>query len=44
MVVCSDETPIKTEKLGSTSFVPSVAGLLCTSYIINDILKNEKDN
>ena len=44
MVVCSDETPIKTEKLGSTSFVPSVAGLLCTSYINNDILKSEKNN
>lgn len=40
MVVCSKETPIKTNSktIGSTSFVPAVAGLLCTSYIINDIV------
>ena len=46
MVICSDEVPIKTGTvIGSISFVPSVAGLLCTSYIINDILgdKNEKN-
>ena len=44
MVICSTEKPVKTkEKVGSISYVPSVAGLLCTSYIINDILggKNE---
>lgn len=42
-VICSTETPIKnnSRKIGSTSFVPATAGLLCTSYIINDIL-NEK--
>lgn len=40
MVVASDEKPIKVkEKIGSISYVPSVAGLLCTSYIINDILR-----
>lgn len=40
MVVCSKENPIKTNSktIGSTSFVPAVAGLLCTSYIINDIV------
>ena len=40
MVVSSTEAPIKTgsKTLGSCSFVPSVAGLLCTSYIINDIV------
>ena len=45
MVVSSTEQPIKTNSktIGSTSFVPAVAGLLCASYIINDIIgdKNE---
>ena len=41
MVVASDEAPIKTNSnvIGSTSFVPSVAGLLCASYVINDIIR-----
>lgn len=38
MVVCSDEIPIKREKLGSNSLVPSTAGILCASYVINDIV------
>ena len=40
MVVCSDEKPIRKidKKVPSNSFVPSVAGLLCASYIINDIV------
>jgi len=40
MVVCSSEIPIKTNSktIGSTSFVPSVAGLFCTSYIINKLI------
>ena len=39
-VVYSDEIPIKVkEKIGSTSFVPATCGLLCASYIINDIIK-----
>ena len=40
MVVCSDEQPYtKINKIiPSTSFVPSVAGLLCASYVINDIV------
>ena len=39
-VLCSTEKPIKTNKVvGSTSFVPSSAGLLITSYIIKDIIK-----
>ena len=38
-VICSTEKPVKVkESVGSISYVPSVAGLLCTSYIINDIL------
>lgn len=40
-VLCSTERPIKTNSrvVGSTSFVPSSAGLLITSYIIKDIIK-----
>lgn len=39
-VVCSDETPLKiTNPIGSTAFVPAVAGLLCASFVINDIIK-----
>lgn len=39
--VSSSEVPIKTNNvLGSNSFVPSSAGLLITSYIINDIIEN----
>lgn len=39
-VVCSTESPIKTNSkvIASCSFVPSVAGLLCTSYIVRDIV------
>lgn len=42
-VVASIEQPIKTgqKTLGSTSFVPSVAGLLITSYIINEVIKHD---
>jgi tRNA A37 threonylcarbamoyladenosine dehydratase len=40
MVICSKEQPIKLEGkvIGSTSFVPGTAGLMCASYIINDIV------
>lgn len=40
--VSSKEIPIKTNnnELGSNSFVPSTAGLLITSYIINDIIND----
>ena len=34
--------PKNIKNLGSISFVPSVAGILITSYIINDIIKGEK--
>lgn len=41
MVVCSDEKGYtKVDKvIPSNSYVPATAGLLCTNYIINDILK-----
>lgn len=40
-VICSKELPIKIKDRnpGSTSIVPSVAGIYITSYIINDTLK-----
>lgn len=37
-VICSMEKPIQQATLGSVSFVPSVAGLLITSYIVKDVL------
>lgn len=42
-VVCSTEEKIvsNTSVIPSNSFVPSVAGILCTSYIINDILNGD---
>ena len=38
-VVSSTELPRKTEGLGTASFVPNTAGLLCVNYIFNDIIK-----
>jgi len=42
-VVYSKEVPIKTNSktISSNSFVPATAGLLITSYIINDIIDKE---
>lgn len=43
MVIYSSEIPIKVlEKIGSTSFVPSVAGLMLASYVVNDFIKGGK--
>lgn len=44
MVVCSDEKPYTKiiKDIPSNSFVPATAGLLCASYIINDII-GDKD-
>ena len=41
MVICSDEVNIikKQKTIGSNCFVPSIAGLLCASYVINDIVR-----
>ncbi len=41
MVVASTEQSIKrdTNIIGSNSYVPASAGLLCASYVINDIIK-----
>ena len=38
-VVSSTEVPLNIDTLGTANLVPSVAGLLCVSYIVNDILK-----
>lgn len=45
MVICSKEMPISINSkiIGSNSFVPATAGLLCASYIINDIIGDEID-
>lgn len=41
MVVSSTEATKKVEgSISSISYIPSVAGLLCASYVINDIIKN----
>ena len=42
-VVYSEEQPLKSNKLGSISYVVGTAGLLCTNYVINDILKEVND-
>ncbi len=39
VVVSSTDEVIETEGLGSNSFVPGVAGLLITNYVINDVIK-----
>ncbi len=42
MVVSSIEQPKKVEGvISSISFVPPISGLLCTSYVINEILKED---
>lgn len=38
-VVSSTETPVVNQKLGTNSYIPGIAGLLCASYVINDITK-----
>ena len=42
-VVYSEEQPLKSNKLGSISYVVGTAGLLCTNYVINDIIKEVND-
>lgn len=42
MVLCSKEIPVKSKNIVySNSFVPSSAGLLISSYVINDLIKKE---
>ena len=43
MVICSDEKPVvKVNKtIPSNALVPSVAGILCASFIINDIVGDD---
>lgn len=42
MVISSTEKPKTSKPIGSNSFVPSTAGLLATSYTINELLKEEQ--
>lgn len=42
-VVFSKEIPVEVDALGSTCLVPPVAGILCVSYIVNDLLKSHLD-
>ena len=45
MVICSDEKPLKiSNPIGSNAFVPASAGLLCASFIINDITGGKYDS
>lgn len=44
MVVSSDEKPLKiSNPIGSNAFVPGTAGLLCASFVINDIVGGNHD-
>lgn len=40
-VICSCEQPLKSSNLGSIAHVVAQAGILCTNYVINDILGSE---
>ncbi len=40
-VVSSTEVPVKNENLGTNSYIPGIAGLMCASYVINDITKKK---
>ena len=40
MVISSKEEPIKKQGLSSLIFVPATAGLLCSNYVIKDIIEN----
>ncbi len=46
MTVSSTEPPIsnKTYQIASNAFVPAVAGLLCASYVVQDIVGEKNDN
>ncbi len=40
--VCNPDAPIRKAQMppSSNAFVPSVVGLICASYVVNDILKD----
>lgn len=40
-VVSSTEPPVQKEVLGTNSYVPGIAGLMCASYVVNDIAKKK---
>lgn len=41
MVVSSTEPPIKNKQLSTLVFVPATAGLLCSNYVIKDIINTD---
>ena len=41
-VISSEEKPIDIPELASSNLVPSTAGILCVSYIINNLIKKNK--
>ncbi len=41
LVLCSNEKPVQTEKLGTFCAVPMAAGALLASYVIQSIIKSE---
>lgn len=40
-VVSSTEPPVQKDALGTNSYVPGIAGLMCASFVINDITKKK---
>ena len=43
-VIYSEEVPVKgLDKIGSTAFVPSVAGLMLGSFVVNKFIEGEKN-
>ena len=42
-VVFSKEKPLVKGKVGSTAFVPSVAGLMAVSYVVQKLLEEENE-
>ena len=43
MVVSSTEMPVRKDCLSSLVYVPAIAGLLCSNYIIRDIINKKED-
>lgn len=43
MVVSSTEMPVRKDCLSSLVYVPATAGLLCSNYIIRDIINKKED-
>lgn len=42
MVVSSKEKPLQKSKLGTISYLPAIAGLYLASYVLRELIKNDK--